>query len=320
MDTDLDLLFLNNNQPTKTKANKEIDKRILTEDEKGVYTSFPNQELKENKFAIRRKLRYGVVKEHRHAYIEIDYVLSGSFNQSIDGQIFEMTKGDLYIYDKTVRHAHDTLNKKHIAVNILLTQEFFDGVFMQLLSDNNPVFNFIVNALYAMNETKKFIRYHVPEESTLQLVLQNLLIEYFSEAKGSPVAINGYLLIFFAELSRELIQTNKVVNEKSRSAIKDEVLKYIRNNFKDITLKGMAENFHFHPSYLSNLIKKELGKNLKDLLLDIKMNEACHLLKNTNMSIEHLINELGYKNTSYFYKTFKKQYNCTPMDYRNKKQ
>jgi len=312
------LLINNKNMDYNRFEYDNGSKIIIDQDKEGICTSFPNEELIRDKFVIRRKLRYCAIKEHKHEYIEIVYVLKGDFIQSIKGQKYKMEKGDFCIYDKNTLHASDTINEDHIVINMLLTPEFFDGVFMHLLSDDNYISNFIVNTLYSMNTTQKFIKCHVNEGTTLHMIIQNLLIEYFSESTRSKAAINGYLLILFAELSRVLTQSNEAVINESQNVIKEEVLKYIRNNFKDVNLKSMAKYFHFHPSYLSNLIKKEFGKNLKDMLMEVKMAEVCNLLENTNKTIETIINEIGYTNSSYFYKVFKKQYGCTPMDYRNK--
>jgi YesN/AraC family two-component response regulator len=290
---------------------------IINQDIKGISTSFPNEELTRNRFAIRRKYRYCTINEHRHEYIEIVYVLKGEFEQSIEGEKYKMKKGDFCIFDRNTRHASEAINKNHIVINILLTPKFFDGVFMHLLSDDNYISNFIVNTLYAMNSTQNFIKFHIHEGTTIHMILQNLLIEYFSESTRSKAAINGYLLILFAELSRALIQINEAAVDESQKVIKEKVLNYIRKNYKDINLKTMAKYFNFHPSYLSNLIKKEFGKNLKDLLMEVRMAEACNLLENTNVTIEAIINEIGYVNNSYFYKIFKKQYGCTPIEYRN---
>lgn len=299
------------------KMKKEDIAERINIDAKGIKTILPNEELAMNKFVIRRKLRHWAINEHRHEYIEIIYVLKGEFEQSIEGKKYKMKKGDFCIFDKNTRHSCEAINENTTAINILITPKFFDGVFMHLLCDDNYISNFIVNALYTMNSTQNFIKFHVGENTTLQMILHNLLIEYFSGNTRSRAAINGYLLILFTEISRELIQINEASIDASQKIIKEKILNYIRKNYKDINLKTMAKDFNFHPSYLSNLIKKEFGKNLKDLLMEVRMAEACNLLENTNLTIDAIINEIGYVNNSYFYKIFKKKFGCTPIEYRN---
>ncbi len=289
---------------------------IMEKDKEGVYTSFPNEEVIKDKFTIRVKRRDFFIPKHRHEYIEIVYVLEGRVIQYINRQKQELEKGDICILDKNVQHTSEALKKSDVVINMLLTPEFFDGVFMNLLSDDNHISNFIVNSLYLMNTTQKFITYHVEEKTTLHMILESLLMEYFSEKTRSMAAINGYLLIFFTELSRGLTESKEEVINKLLKSLKKELLNYMRDNFKNCDLKTMAEYFHFHPNYLSNLIKKEFGKNLKDILMELKMTEATNMLTNTDITIENIINEVGYINNSYFYKVFKKQYGCTPADYR----
>ena len=63
-------------------ANKLSDnnrKIIMNKDEEGIITSYPNNELKTNKFAIKRKTKHIPILKHKHEYIEMVYVLEGSF-------------------------------------------------------------------------------------------------------------------------------------------------------------------------------------------------------------------------------------------------
>lgn len=289
---------------------------IMKKDKEGIFTSFPNEEVIKDKFTIRVKRRNIHFPKHRHQYIEIVYVLEGRVIQNINDQKLEMGKGDICILDKNVQHNSEPLNESDVVINMLLTPEFFDCVFMNLLSDDNHISNFIVNSLYSMNTTQKFITYHVEEKTTLHVILESLLKEYFSEKTRSFVAINGYLLIFFTELSRGLTENKEEAIDKFLKSLKNELLLYIKDNFKNCDLKTMSKHFHFHPNYLSNLIKKEFGKNLKDILTELRMAEASHLLEKSDRTIESIMEQVGYTNQSYFYKVFKKQYGCTPLNYR----
>jgi AraC-like DNA-binding protein/mannose-6-phosphate isomerase-like protein (cupin superfamily) len=303
-------LFLEN------KLGDNNRKVIMDKDEEGIITSYPNNVVKTNKFAIRRKTKYIPILKHKHEYIEIVYVLEGSFIQEIKGKQIEMNKGDLCILDKNVEHSSLPLRDSDVVVNIILTPEFFDGIFMHLLSYDNYISNFIVNSLYSMSKSQNFLIHHVKDDSVIKIILENLLLEYYSTEIKSSAAINGYLLILFTELSREIIYSPGGLIKDEQHQVKEKILTYIRNRYKDTNLNEMADYFHFHPSYLSSLVKKEFGKNLKDLLTDVRMAEASKLLKNTDMTIENIVYEVGYTNFSYFYKVFKKTYGMTPNQYK----
>ncbi|ULT57317.1 AraC family transcriptional regulator [Neobacillus drentensis] len=290
-------------------------KIIMDIDEEGIITSYPNNEVKTNKFSIRRKTKFIPILKHKHEYIEMVYVLEGSFIQEIKGRQVEMNKGDLCILDKNIVHSSLPLRDSDVVVNIIITPEFFDGIFMHLLSDDNYISNFIINSLYSKSKVQNFLMHHVAEDSVIKIILENLLIEYYTPEIRSSAAINGYLLVLFTELSREFTYSTGELIKDEQHKVKKRILTYIRNKYKDTNLNEMAEYFHFHPSYLSSLIKKEFGKNLKDLLTDIRMSEAENLLKNTDMTIENIVLEVGY-NYSSFFKVFKKTFGMTPNQYK----
>ncbi|WP_226670679.1 AraC family transcriptional regulator [Metabacillus litoralis] len=312
----LDRFPTDKNQILEILKKKYNEKIIMKKDENGIVTSFPNNEVRKNKFVIKRKQKYIPILEHKHEYIEIVYVLQGSFIQEIKGRQIQMNEGDLCILDRNVVHSSLPLGESDVVINIILTPEFFDGIFMYLLSDDNNISNFVINSLYSKSKSQNFLKHHVKEGTMIQKTLENLLLEYYSTELRSSTAINGYFLILFTELSRETTDRTKEHINDEQHKVKEKILKFIRDRYKDINLNEMADYFHFHPSYLSSLIKKEFGKNLKDLLLEVRMTEASKLLKNTDMTIENIVHEVGYTNYSHFYKVFKKTYGVTPNQYK----
>ena len=94
---------------------------------------------------------------------------------------------------------------------------------------------------------------------------------------------------------------------------KEYVLANISN---DISVKDVAAYVHLSPEYFSKLFKKEMGENVKNYILRIKVDAAKDLLKNPNIPISMVASELGYSNFSHFTQMFKNQENVTPSEYR----
>ena len=294
----------------------ENERWILKLDEEGNYTSYPNEELNKSKFVIRRKIRDIELPEHRHEYMEIVYVLEGNVSMSIEGQDIIMEKGDICIMDKNVKHCNKPLGENDLVINLLLTSKMFDTVFMHLLSDDNYMSNFIINSFYFTNKTKRYIVKNIEKNSFLESVLINLICEYFSDSIRCEGKINGCLLLLFTELSRNLNKYEKIGINNNHSSMKEGIMEYLQREYRDTTLLKAAEHFHFHPNYLSSLVKKEFGKTFKELLGDIRMVEAAKMLRTTEMKVSIIGEEVGYSNEAYFYRQFKKKYNVTPLDYR----
>ena len=96
-------------------------------------------------------------------------------------------------------------------------------------------------------------------------------------------------------------------------------LQYINKNYKEkITLKDIEDNLHVNPSYFSTLFKQEMGTTFTEYLNSVKVNYACELLTETNLSIIDISLATGFEDQSYFTKVFKRKCKMTPKEYRNK--
>ena len=67
---------------------------------------------------------------------------------------------------------------------------------------------------------------------------------------------------------------------------------------------------------MSRMLKKRTGKNFKELLQLRKLQQAAYLLQNSTLSIDKIIEHIGYENSSYFYRMFHEKYGCSPSEYR----
>ena len=95
-------------------------------------------------------------------------------------------------------------------------------------------------------------------------------------------------------------------------------LRYINRNYKEkITLKDIEANLHVNASYFSTLFKQEMGLTFTDYLNSLKVQYACSLLENTNLSIIDVSLSAGFDDQSYFTKVFKKIMGTTPKAWKN---
>ena len=81
--------------------------------------------------------------------------------------------------------------------------------------------------------------------------------------------------------------------EKTYSPIVTKIIKYMHSNFNtDISLDMLSEILGVTPSYISYLIKRELGQTFTEYLLDIRMIKLCEFLREDDYTIrEPLIKE-----------------------------
>ncbi|EJO5347774.1 PocR ligand-binding domain-containing protein [Clostridium botulinum] len=94
-------------------------------------------------------------------------------------------------------------------------------------------------------------------------------------------------------------------------------IQYIYNHkSENITAKKLADICHISPSYFSRLFSKELGKSCSSFISNLKIDWAKKLLEETDMHINEISDELGFNETGYFIKIFKKYEGVTPFVYK----
>lgn len=98
-------------------------------------------------------------------------------------------------------------------------------------------------------------------------------------------------------------------------------MKTIRERMSEnITLKDIAQHFSFSPSYCGFLIKEKSGHTFNELLVQLRMEKACELLKQPGFKIYEIADQVGYRYLPYFSRQFKEKFGMTPLEYRKKEQ
>ncbi|MCC8408189.1 helix-turn-helix transcriptional regulator [Mucilaginibacter sp. UR6-1] len=78
----------------------------------------------------------------------------------------------------------------------------------------------------------------------------------------------------------------------------------------------MADQLFISSRYLSDLLKQETGKTALELIHLSIISEAKNLLKTADRGVAEVAYHLGFENTSYFTRLFKKQTGMKPLEYR----
>ena len=94
---------------------------------------------------------------------------------------------------------------------------------------------------------------------------------------------------------------------------------YVQEHYADcgLSIKQIANNFHFHENYISNLYKEEYGENLSTAIERLRISKACQLLTDTDTRVNEVASAVGYSSDSSFRRAFKKIMGVSPVDYRN---
>ncbi len=248
---------------------------------------------------IEKVLRYVSIPEHKHDFYEFTYVFNGTCTHIINGTPHQHSAGTLTYIAPGNRHEL-LATKDCLCISFKIRRQYFS---MQKLP-NFPLFSYPF-----------FI------DCSDDNYVQELLLRIFMEQEGNHIYCTELIELRFKELMYYLMQNYRdqiqpIHSITSNDPIMIQVLDYMYENYKTITLASLAKHFKTTPSYMSTSIHKEFGKPYSVILKGFKLAIAADLLKTTDLKLDAICTEIGYNDTRQFIRSFKALYGITPHKYR----
>lgn len=86
---------------------------------------------------------------------------------------------------------------------------------------------------------------------------------------------------------------------------------------EDVALEDAAASMGMSPFYFSRQVKAATGKTFLDFFTSFRIEKAKKRLVSTELSVSEVGRSVGYADSNYFTKVFKRAVGCTPTVYRN---
>jgi AraC family transcriptional activator of pobA len=181
-----------------------------------------------------------------------------------------------------------------------------------------PFFNFESELVLLLTED---------EANELKLLSNEMIEEMYSNSVDKLDMIKKILHIYLHKIKR--IYNKKINNltvEEKKSKIlfnrfRREVDDYIQqltsqNKTTTPTVSLIAKQLFVNSNYLNSSIKNLTGKTASAHIQEKILLEAKSFLLHTDLQVSEIAFKLGFENTSYFNRFFKKSTNLTPTEYR----
>ncbi|MBW7455299.1 helix-turn-helix transcriptional regulator, partial [Paenibacillus sepulcri] len=92
---------------------------------------------------------------------------------------------------------------------------------------------------------------------------------------------------------------------------------YLERSFeKKITLQSLSGLFNVSTRQLNRLMREEFNRSVFDVLHEIRMERAKHLLLETDDKVINVATTVGYEDQSFFNRLFLRHVGCSPSQYR----
>ncbi|MFN8576318.1 MAG: helix-turn-helix transcriptional regulator [Candidatus Sericytochromatia bacterium] len=234
-------------------------------------------------------------------------------------QNYDFQEGSLFcIAPKQVITLDEPIEKKDNSIGwgIFFHPDLIRGTSLGKNIKNYTFFSYEVNESLHLSEKEKQILNDIVKK--IQIELQ----ENIDKHSQTLIVSNLELLLNYCSryYDRQFI-TRKNINSDILEKIENILLEYFKSDNLISnglpTVKFLAEKVFLSPNYLSDLLKKETGKNAQDLIHYYLIEEAKNLLLSTNNSINDLSFSLGFEYPQYFSKLFKLKTGMTPNEFRH---
>lgn len=127
--------------------------------------------------------------------------------------------------------------------------------------------------------------------------------------------IRSWFIYRIFEISERLYEKS---NSKDGKFIRNVIQTMKERMSENITIKDIAQHFSFSPSHIGFLIKEKSGSTFNELLVQLRMEQACELLKQPGIKIYEVADQVGYRYLPYFSRQFKEKFGMTPMEFRKR--
>lgn len=254
---------------------------------------------------------------HYHNNYEISFITEGSGKRIVGDSIEEFQPGDLVFLGHNLPHVWIADKEIRIPSNRTLEMVFLqftsNVLSPQLLS--LPELSFIKRALDLSERGIQIIGDTLNEVSEIMLQLPYLksfdrMLHFFK-----MMDIIGKSKTNVQLASKEYFKLRFRTGNKRIAVIHE----YLMNNYREeIDLKQLAALVNMAEGSLCRFFKMNMGMTVFEYLNQIKVEFACKLLMDRDLSIMEVCLDSGFNNLSHFNKQFKKTTGVPPSKYRRR--
>lgn len=256
---------------------------------------------------------------HKHEYVEILYVIEGSFTQILLGEEICFEQGEFVITDQNCEHA-DYIEARDAAVLFLQIRGDYLEQLLRSYDGTDEMRRFLFHALWRQKREQSFLELRKSDkysgrEIDMERLLESLLEEDLSRESGYEQIEQGLMIRLLHYLCRAYVpQLHSDSKESREKAFLYELECYIRENAATVTVSDLEKEFHYHRNYYSLILKKYRGKSFRQYVMEVRMRYAKQLLEQTALSVKQVAQQVGYENTSHFYHLFETYYGKGPRE------
>lgn len=232
----------------------------------------------------------------RSGYL-IHYVLSGKGYYQVRGKTYRLGEGDAFLIcpDELIYYEADKKDPwtyTWIGFQGVKVREYLDRTFLL----TTPVFHYGQDDRIRLCHEKMFEANQL--SANRDLIMNSILYEY--------------LFLLARKFPKEPVRSRE-----NQAVYVEEALRCLESRYgQNLSIQSVADELGLDRSYLHRIFKAATGSSPQEYLLDLRIRKACDLLRQTDLAVSIISLSVGYEDTLYFSRLFKKKKGVSPTGYR----
>ena len=260
---------------------------------------------------------------HKHAFLEIVYVISGSAIHETAGGSYMVSRGDVVVVNYDTPHAFYALEGEEPfnAYDLMFTPDFLDTSLIRVHDFEALSSSLLFYSLFP-GQRAAGPDLHLTGSGYGELgeLFNRMYLEFTGRQRGYLSLLRAYVTELIIKLFRSMeSNASRQISASQREAV-TAVVAYLRENYPaHITLEDLAMRIFMNKDYLNRIFREEIGLPIKAFLQKLRVDEACRLLDSTDMPVSQVAVACGFGDMKTFYAAFKRQAGITPGKYRSRR-
>jgi AraC-like DNA-binding protein/mannose-6-phosphate isomerase-like protein (cupin superfamily) len=246
---------------------------------------------------------------HYHPEYELTYIIKGKGKRWVGDNFENFKEGDLVLLPPSLPHTWISDKKTSepcSAIVIQFSQEFLAQLFQ--FSEMKSLEKLFMKAGCGLHFT-------MPKKNNFLLLLQKMLQSH-ELMKFTLLLEVLHKLSFHKSAPIASLQYKPLKGNENQQRI-NRVFLYVQKEFREkVSLQKAASLLHLSLSAFCKFFKRASGKTFSDYTNEIRIAHACHLLHETDKSINDIAYESGFESITYFNRVFLRKKKIRPGVYR----
>ena len=254
---------------------------------------------------------------HSHEFSELVVILNGTGLHRTDIEIYPISAGDIISLNGDMRHGFEGADSLELCNIMYDPAQFLDeNADITQLAGYHALF--MLEPLYRQF-TEFRSRLHLDHDELIYVtgLISKLLSEFEEQSPGFQTMIRAQFIHLVVYLSRcyEEFRPNNHMWQLAA------VMNYIAANYTDkIRLEELASLAHLSTSHFERVFRETFQTSPIDYLIRLRLRKACELIPEQKYTISQIAFAVGFSDSNYFSRQFKRNIGKTPLQYRKELQ